>query len=152
MLFVDFSSAFNTIQPHLMVNKLNDMNVNPNLILWVLDFLTNRQQYVRVNNANAGKDNSSAIMSGMRSTSTGAPQGSVISPVLFSLYTNDLQSTSEKAMMVKYADDTSLGDFSNDDQHFDNQVQHLKYWCDKNYLDLNIGKTKEMIIDFRRDK
>ncbi|XP_077981372.1 uncharacterized protein LOC144436447 [Glandiceps talaboti] len=152
ILFVDFSSAFNTIQPHLMVNKLNAMNVNPNIILWVLDFLTNRRQYVRVNAIGMNNRNPSATVSSMRSTSTGAPQGSVISPVLFTLYTNDLKSTSEKGQMVKYADDTAFGDYSNDEKHFENQVHHLKQWCEDNYLELNTKKTKEMVIDFSRSR
>ena len=77
LLFVDFFSAFNTIQPHLMACKLRNMNVNPTLILWVLDFLTNRSQYVKVNVASFSS----------RKTNTGVPQGSVISPVLYTLYT-----------------------------------------------------------------
>ena len=46
ILFVDFSSAFNTIQPHLMALKLLKLSVHPKLILWIVDFLTNRSQTV----------------------------------------------------------------------------------------------------------
>ena len=49
VLFVDFSSAFNTIQPNILMQKLMDMNVNSNLILWIHEFLTNRPQYVNFN-------------------------------------------------------------------------------------------------------
>ena len=78
LLFVDFSSAFNMIQPHLLASKLRNTNVNPTLILWVLDFLMNRSQYVKVNGASSSS----------RNTNTGAPQGSVISPVLYTMYTS----------------------------------------------------------------
>ena len=49
ILFIDFSSAFNTIQPHIMVEKLLSLSVNKNLIAWIFDFLTNRTQYVKLN-------------------------------------------------------------------------------------------------------
>ena len=49
ILFIDFSSAFNTIQPHITVEKLLSLSVNKNLIAWILDFLTNRTQYVKLN-------------------------------------------------------------------------------------------------------
>ena len=75
VLFVDFSSAFNTIQPHLMIQKLRHMNVSPELVLWVHDSLTKRNQYVK-------KDN---ITSTVITTNTSAPQGCVISPILISL-------------------------------------------------------------------
>ena len=48
LVFIDFSSAFNTVQPHLMGQKLTQMDVNPHLILWVLSFLTGRHKTVRV--------------------------------------------------------------------------------------------------------
>ena len=48
LMFYDFSSAFNTIQPHLLAEKLLTMNVQPTLILWVFDYLTNRPQFVRL--------------------------------------------------------------------------------------------------------
>ena len=47
VLFVDFSSAFNTIQVHVLMRKLESMTVNSNLILWIKEFLTNRVQYVK---------------------------------------------------------------------------------------------------------
>ena len=98
VLFVDFSSVFNTIQPHLMVKKLLAMSVNPVLIKWLFSFLTGRTQRVRV-----GKAISSA-----RTTNTGAPQGCLLSPALFILYTADCRSNSDANLLIKFADDTSL--------------------------------------------
>ncbi|XP_070404011.1 uncharacterized protein [Nothobranchius furzeri] len=71
LLFVDFSSAFNTLQPHILATKLSSQfHLDDQLTLWILDFLTNRTQKVWVNNC----------LSGLRSTSTGSPQGCVLSP------------------------------------------------------------------------
>ncbi len=82
ILFVDFSSAFNTIIPDTLQNKLTQLSVPTSVCQWITSFLTDRQQLVRL-----GKFSSST-----RTTSTGAPQGCVLSPLLFSLYTNDCTS------------------------------------------------------------
>ncbi len=82
ILFVDFSSAFNTIIPDTLQNKLTQLSVPTSVCQWINSFLTDRQQLVRL-----GKFSSST-----RTTSTGAPQGCVLSPLLFSLYTNDCTS------------------------------------------------------------
>ena len=79
ILFLDFSSAFNTIQPLLLQDKLARMQVDPHLVTWVTDYLTGRPQYVRL------KD----ITSDTVVSNTGAPQGTVLAPLLFTLYTAD---------------------------------------------------------------
>ncbi len=84
ILFVDFSSAFNTIIPTLLQTKLTQLAVHSSICQWITSFLTDRQQLVRL-----GK-----FISNSRSTNTGAPQGCVLSPLLFSLYTNDCTSLS----------------------------------------------------------
>ncbi len=83
ILFVDFSSAFNTVQTHLLLEKLHSMGVSTLLIKWFHSFLSNRTQQVRVN----------GTLSEVRYSNTGVPQGCVSSPVLFSLYTNDCRNT-----------------------------------------------------------
>ncbi|KAJ8050478.1 hypothetical protein HOLleu_03698 [Holothuria leucospilota] len=84
--------------------------------------------------------------------STGAPQGCVLSPVLFCLYTNDCQQLSDKCNIIKYADDTVLTGFiyGNDGSAYISEVQHFVGWCKKNSLVLNVDKTKEAVFDFRK--
>ena len=146
VLMVDFSSAFNTIQPHLMMQKMMSMALNPNIILWVQQFLTGRLQRVCL-----GTTRSDTIR-----TNTGAPQGCVISPVLFTLYTNDCVSTHDSCEIIKYADDTAiLGKLStNPVRHADylNCITDFTDWCTANFLELNVSKTKELIFDFRRSQ
>ena len=140
ILYVDFSSAFNTIQPHILMQKLSVMNVNPKLILWLNNFLTSRPQYVKF------LDSHSDVII----TNTGAPQGCVLSPMLFTLYTSDCKCISEGCQLFKYADDTALvGLCDNSDLNYKREVELFTDWCDKNYLQLNVNKTKEMIVDFR---
>ena len=138
ILFVDFSSAFNTIQPHLMAQKLLSLELEPKLILWVVNFLVHRNQAVRFQNA----------ISCVKTTSTGSPQGTVLSPILFTLYTNDCNGN-DVTPLIKYSDDTALIDLSNSDAFYFDQVKRFCDWCKDNFLDLNVSKTKELVIDFR---
>ena len=78
MLFIDYSSAFNTRVPSKLINKLRTLGINTSLCNWILDFLTDRTQVVRVGN------NTSAMLI----LNTGAPQGCVLSPLLYSLFTH----------------------------------------------------------------
>jgi hypothetical protein len=141
ILFIDFSSAFNTIQPHLMMKKLYEMNVSSTLILWINDFLTEHLQYVKFLDT----------ISNTIVINTGAPQGCVLSPMLFTLYTSDCRCENESCQLVKYADDTALvARCVNDDVIYRSEVQRFCEWCCNNYLELNVSKTKEMVVDFRR--
>ena len=97
-MFFYFSSAFNTIQPLLLRDKLLRMGVEPGLVTWITDYLTERPQFVRL-----GDLTSEAVVS-----SIGAPQGTVLSPVLFTLYTTDFSYNSETCHMQKLSDDTAI--------------------------------------------
>ena len=101
-LFVDFSSAFNTIQPHLLAEKLLCLNVDPKFTLWIVHFLLNRTHSVRFQ----------SVLSSQLCTSTGAPQGTVLAPGLFTLYTNDCRGTCI-TLVIKYSDDSAIEDLSN---------------------------------------
>ena len=140
-LYIDFSSAFNTMQPHILLNKLFEMDVNSNILKWIFSFLTQRPQYTNVNN----------VVSNLIFTNTGAPQGCVLSPFLFSLYTDDCRSMSNECKIIKYADDTViLGKIVNDNcEDYLTQVKAFIEWSKLNFLELNVKKTKEMIFDFR---
>ncbi|KAK3525818.1 hypothetical protein QTP70_010314 [Hemibagrus guttatus] len=98
LLSVDFSSAFNTIIPTLLQTKLTQLSVPSSICQWITSFLTDRHQLVKL-----GK-----FKSNSRTTSTGAPQGCVLSPLLFSLYTNDCTSTDPSVKLLKFTDDTTV--------------------------------------------
>ncbi|KAL0153467.1 hypothetical protein M9458_051234, partial [Cirrhinus mrigala] len=132
ILFVDFSSAFNTIIPTLLQTKLNQLSVPSSISQWITSFLTDRQQLVRMG----------TFTSHSRTTNTGAPQGCVLSPLLFSLYTNDCTSKDPSVKLLNFADDTTLIGLIQDGEESDKSL---------NNLELNMLKTVEMIIDFRRN-
>lgn len=140
VLSVDFSSAFNKLRPHLLADKLLHRNVSPSLILWILNFLVERTQCVRVNN----------LMSSVVTTSVGNPQECVVSPVLYILFTNDCTSSNDRTHYVKFADDTGVVDLSNSDADYFAEVGQFVLWCHSNHLLLNVGKTEAMVVDFRK--
>ena len=81
LLFVYFSSAFNTILPHRLVPKLTGLRLSSSICYWILDYLTNRSQSVKV-----GSHLSASISI---SISIGFPQACVLSSLLYTLYTHD---------------------------------------------------------------
>ncbi len=141
MLFVDYSSAFNTIVSATLVAKLQILGLNRSLCSWILDFLTGRSQVVRM-----GNNTSSPLI-----LNTGAPQGCVLSPLLYSLYTHDCTATHSSNVIVKFADDTMVIGLitDNDETAYREEVSTLTKWCQENHLSLNIDKTKELVVDCR---
>ncbi len=95
MLFMDYSSAFYTIVPATLFAKLQTLGQNRSLCSWILDFLTGRSQVVRM-----GNNTSSPLV-----LNTGAPQGCVLSPLL---YTHDCTATHSSNVIVKFADETTV--------------------------------------------
>lgn len=92
LLFVDFSSAFSTIQKHLLIRKLHHLDVSNRLIHLIHNFLSNRLQAVRVG----------SITSPTFTINTGAPQGCALSSSLSTLYTNSCISPSPTVTYFKY--------------------------------------------------
>ncbi|KAF7645166.1 hypothetical protein LDENG_00208950 [Lucifuga dentata] len=87
IIFFDFSSTFNTIQSFLLRDKLTEMGVDSHLVTWITGYLTGRPQYVRL------KDCSSET---------------VLSPVLFTLYTSVFRYNPESCHVQKYSDDPEI--------------------------------------------
>ena len=143
LMFFDFTSAFNTIQPHILAKKLISMDVFHGFIHWILGYLTDRTQFVSL-----GRNYRSDIIS----SNTGAPQGTVLAPFLFTLYTSDCRTQEVMCPLIKFADDTAMTGLihSDDDRAYLHQLQSFVEYCNTNFLQLNISKTKEMVIDFRR--
>ena len=139
ILFIDFSSAFNTIEPFILLKRLISMNVNTSLILWISDFLRDRPQRVCVN----------SYMSDEIVLNVGAPQGCVLSPTLFSIYTDHMRCNTVVTCLFKFADDMALvGLLKNEDslaEYFHN-IQILNNWCSESFLHMNITKTKELVV------
>ena len=144
LLFADFSSAFNKMQPHILIQRLHSyFNLPDQLSLLCLNFLTDRTQRVSVN----GK------LSDIFLCNTGSPQGCVLSPLLFIMYTDSCRSSKEGSYLIKFSDDTALLSLlQGAESDHGCALPAFVQWCDNNFLDLNLGKTQELIIDFRKNK
>ncbi len=140
---MDFSSALNTIQPHILTKRIQEhFELNNNLVGWILNFLTNRSQRVKV----------SGVLSDRKCSSTGSPQGCVLSPLLYILYTNMCQSRHDNRFIMKYADDSVIVSLLQENETSHGPVvEDFVHWCEQSYLQTNIAKTKDMVIDFRRN-
>ena len=144
MLFMDCSSAFNTIVHCKLIIKLEALGLNPALRNLVLDFLTGRPQVVTVEN----NISTSLVLN------TGAPQEYVFRPLLYSLFTHDCVSMHASNSIIKFADDTTVVGMitNNDETAYKEEVRARGVWCQEITLSLNVNKTKEMIVDFRKQQ
>ena len=141
ILMIDFSSAFNSIEPFVLLKRLSDLNVNKSLILFIYDFLSDRPQRVFA----------SGIFSKELILNTGVPQGCVLSPTLFSLYTNEMQMNDIYTKLFKFADDMALVGLLSDQaltlSNYYQKVENLSDWCKESFLELNVKKTKELVFE-----
>ena len=120
------------------------MQVDHGLVAWITDYLTSRPQYVRLQGS----------LSDVLVSSTDAHQGTVLSPFLFTLCTSDFRFNSSTCHVRKFSDDSSIISCIIDDNEaeYRSLVESFVWWCDTNHLQLNIRKTKELVVDYRRSK
>ena len=99
MLVIEYSSAFNIIvPPSKLIIKLGDLGLYPALCSWVLDFLTGRPQVVKV-----GNNTSTSLI-----LNTEFPQGCVLSPLMYSLFTHDRMATHASDSIIMFVDGTTV--------------------------------------------
>ena len=121
MMFIDYSLAFNTIVPSKLIIKLEALGLNPALCNWVLDFLSGHPQVVKVGN----NISTSLILN------SEAPQGCVLSHLLYSLFTHDCVAKHPSNSIIKFADKTTVVGLitKNNETAYMEQVRALRVWC-----------------------
>ena len=144
-MYMDFSKAFDSINHGKLKNKLKDMGVPLKLLTWISSYLENRKIKTKLNNC----------ISSTAELICGVPQGSVLGPTLFLCYINDLALiTKELGMSISlYADDAVIY-CSNHDSYFVKErleaaLSRVIEWCNRNYININIDKTKFCIYGTR---
>lgn len=142
-IFCDLSRAFDCVNHNLLLIKLQDYGIRGPALNWVTTFLEGRKQYVTLNHKT--QNNVSRVDSECLNLTMGVPQGSILGPVLFLLYVNDIDSLPATAHFTMYADDISVI-ISNPldnvlEQNCNNILSILSSWFSYNTLHFNAEKT-----------
>ena len=145
-IFIDFQKAFDTIDHSILLKKLNHYGVRGTSNKWFQSFLTGRKQFVSINGFN----------SDLLDISCGVPQGSVLGPLLFLIYINDLYSSVKFCKVHHFTDDTNLTYFGDSVEKINKSVnidlKLLVHWLNANKIALNVSKTELVFFKTNRKK
>ena len=139
VVYLDFSKAFDTVAHNELLVKLHSLGITGNLWSWFRAYLTDRRQSVCVNNC---LSTSLPVLSGV-------PQGSILGPLLFLVYINDLPSYASNSNLLLFADDTKcLKSITNlaDCHKLQDDIDKLSLWCNQWRMKFNI--TKCVLLSF----
>ena len=136
--------AFDTVNHTILLKKLEHYGVRGHRLKWFHSYLTNRKQFTRVDNTD----------SDIREISYGVPQGSVLGPLLFLMYINDLNKAIKFSFIRHFVDDTNIlytnKSLRKINQRINFDLKNIVHWLRANRIALNASKTK--VVIFRSKK
>ena len=147
LAFVDFRKAFDVINHELLLKKLSIYGANDLSLKWSGSYLSaGRKQYVRIN----------GCCSTSKQLSQGVPQGSILGPIFFLLFVNDMPLSKRDSTLDVYADDATLSKCScwenvpHLTRALNQDIKRLDEWSARNKMFINSQKTKSMLITGKR--
>ena len=139
-IFMDLSKAFDTLNHDILIYKLKSYGLSEAALKLMQSYLTNRKQYVEINNTQSTK----------KDITVGVPQGSILGPLLFIIYINDIIHSSTVFRFIIFADDTTLYTTLNTQEDINDilndELLKINNWLKVNKLSLNVAKTKAMLF------
>ena len=138
-VYIDLAKAFDTISHEILLEKLHIYGVDANSLSWFQSYLQDRKQKCHVND----------VLSGERTINFGVPQGSILGPLLFLIYINDLSQCLKHSTARMYADDTNITTGTSIREivtHCNDDLNNISDWLKANKLSLNVTKTEYMFI------
>ena len=142
--YIDFRKAFDCVQHSVLLGKLQRLGLGHSVIKWIESYLTLRKQRVYANDT----------YSSFQTINQGVPQGSVLGPLFYIIYANDLVDVVKNCKVAMYADDTVLytanKNFEKSVIEMQSDMSSLSFWCQNNGVDANTDKT--MVMTFGSSK
>ena len=134
MIMIDFKRAFDKIDHSILISKLSNFDIDSNIVIWIKDFVSNRQQYVVYGDS----------ISRMTPVTSGVIQVSVLGALAFTLFINDLPEVIKHVTIIMFADDVKLVQpikWISDSEELQEDINSLAIWAEINRMPISYDKS-----------